>query len=88
MGTNCQWITRLSARRAFTVYPHGVKLPVYAYQVVGQNVDNVTGNLLNTRQSSNLNQRREGQQITYSNNGRLTYDESTGIIDYVNYWQG
>ncbi|WP_367341467.1 YycH family regulatory protein [Limosilactobacillus sp.] len=70
----------------FTVYPHGVKLPVYAYQVVGQNVDNVTGNLLNTRQSSNLNQRREGQQITYSNNGRrLTYDESTGIIDYVNY---
>lgn len=69
-----------------TVYPHGVKLPVYAYQVVGQNIDNVIGNLLNSGQKSNLNPRREGQQVTYSNNGRrLTYDQTTGIIDYVNY---
>lgn len=77
---------QLVGKAIFAVYPHGVKLPVYAYQVVSQNIDNVTGNLMNTSQSSNLNPRREGQQLVYSNNGRrLNYDESTGIIDYINY---
>lgn len=77
---------QLVGKTIFTVYPHGVKLPVYAYQVVSQNIDNVTGNLMNTSQSSNLNPRREGQQLVYSNNGRrLNYDEANGIIDYINY---
>lgn len=70
----------------FAVYPHGLRLPGYAYQVVSQDIDNVAGNLLNSNQTSNLNARREGQTISYSNNGRrLSYNEATGLFDYVNY---
>lgn len=72
--------------KPLVTYPHGLKLPVFAYQVNHANMDNVSQALMNKSKRS-ISTHTNGSVITYSDGGsrHLNYNQQLGVADYENY---
>lgn len=67
-------------------YPHGLKLPKFAYQVNHANMDNVSQALMNKSKRS-ISTSTKGDITTYSDGAsrHLNYNHKSGAADYENY---
>lgn len=68
-------------------YPHAIKLPVFAYQLSTQNIDNLTQNLLRSTNPSAFTVKKKGNDTTYMDGAskRLDYHRDTHTVSFNNY---
>ena len=68
-------------------YPHAIKLPVFAYQLTTQDIDNLTQNLLRSTNSSVFTTKKKGNDTIYMDGAskRLDYHRDTSVVSFANY---
>ena len=68
-------------------YPNAIKLPVFAYQLSTQDIDNLTQNLLRSTNSSAFTVKKKGNDTTYMDGAskRLDYHRDTHTVSFNNY---